>query len=64
MGCKMRRKKVAKVGIYCKKAYDMVLQSWILDCLKMFKISNEVLKFILKAMKKLESRNWVQEEKA
>ena len=29
-----------------KKAYDMVPQSWILHCLKMYKISHEVINFI------------------
>ena len=31
----------------------MVLQSWIIDCLKMYKISDEVIKFIKETMK-----NW------
>ena len=35
-----------------KKTYDMVPQSWITDCLKMYKISDEVLKFIEITMKK------------
>ena len=39
-----------------KKAYDMVLQSLIINCLKMFKISGEVIKFIENTMK-----NWRQE---
>ena len=34
-----------------KKAHDMVLQSWIINCLKMYKISNEVINFIEKTMK-------------
>ena len=34
-----------------KKAYDMVPQSWIIDCLEMYKISNEVIKFIKNTMK-------------
>ena len=34
-----------------KKAYDMVSQSWIINCFKMYKISNEVIKFIEKTMK-------------
>ena len=29
-----------------KKAYDMLPQSWILHCLKMYKISHEVINFI------------------
>ena len=34
-----------------KKAYDMVPQSWIINCLKMYKISHEVIKFIKETMK-------------
>ena len=33
-----------------KKAYDMVLQSWILHCLKLNKIPNQVVQFIEKTM--------------
>ena len=32
-------------------AYDMVLQNWIINCLKMYKISNEVINVIEKTMK-------------
>ena len=39
-----------------KKAYDIVLQSWILHCLKMFKIPVEIIKFIEKKKKKTEER--------
>ena len=39
-----------------KKAYDMVPQSWIIKCLKMYKISHEVINFIEKTMKTL----WVE----
>ena len=34
-----------------KKAYDLVPQSWIINCLKMYKISHEVINFIVKTMK-------------
>ena len=34
-----------------KKVYDMVPQSWIINCLKMCKISDEVINFIEKTMK-------------
>ena len=34
-----------------KMTYDMVPQSWIINCLKMFKISQEVINFIEKNMK-------------
>ena len=39
------------VCIDYKKAYDMVPQSWIINCLKMYKISDEVINFIEKTMK-------------
>ena len=38
------------------KTCDMVLQSWIIDCLKMTKISDNVTKFIKKNME-MESGN-------
>ena len=34
-----------------KKAYDIVPQSWMINCLKMYKISHEVINFIEKTMK-------------
>ena len=36
-----------------KKAYDMVPQSWMINYLKMYKISHETKNFIEKTMK-----NW------
>ena len=36
-----------------KKAYNMFPQSWIINCLKMYKISHEVINFIEKTMKTL-----------
>ena len=36
-----------------KKTYDIVPQRWIIDCLKIYKIYNEVIKFIEETMK-----NW------
>ena len=33
-----------------KKAYDMVPKSWIIDCLQVYKISGEVIKFIENTM--------------
>ena len=38
-------------GIGYKKAYDIVPLSWIINCLKMYKISHEVINFIEKTMK-------------
>ena len=49
---KTRRKNLAtKWHIDYKMAYDMVLQSWIINCPTMYKISNEVINFIKKTMK-------------
>ena len=41
-----RDEKSAVSWIDYKKANDMVSQSWILDCLKMYKMYDEVIKFI------------------
>ena len=48
---KTRQKNQAMAWIDFKKAYDMVLQSWMINCLKMYKISDEVINFIEKTMK-------------
>ena len=50
---KNRRKNLAMAWIDYKNAYDMVPQSWIINCLKMYKISHETINFIEKNMK-----NW------
>ena len=48
---KTRRKNLALAWIDNKKAYDIVPQTWIINCLKMYKISHEVMNFIEKSMK-------------
>ena len=48
---KTRRKNLAMAWIDYKKAYDMVPHSWIINSLKMYKISDEVINFIDKTMK-------------
>ena len=48
---KVRQKNLAKAWIDYKKAYDMVLHCWIINSLKMYKISHEVINFIEKTMK-------------
>ena len=53
---KTRREKVAMTWIDNKKAYNMVSQSWIIECFKMYKISCKVLNFITKDIK-----NWKME---
>ena len=47
----MRRKNLAMAWIEYKKAYGMVLHSWIINSLKMYKISDEVINFIDTSMK-------------
>ena len=64
---KTRRKNLAIALIDYKKAYDMVPQSWILNCLKMYKISHEVINFIKKTMQTWSCQqewSWQQEEEA
>ena len=48
---KTRRKNLAMTWIDYKKAYDIVPQSWIINYLKMYKISHKVINFIEKTMK-------------
>ena len=48
---KTRRKNLAMAWIDNKKAYDMVPHSWIINNLKRYKISDEVINFIDKTMK-------------
>ena len=48
---KTRRKNLAMAWIDYKKAYDILPQSWILHCLKMYKISHKVINFIEQTMK-------------
>ena len=51
MRAKPDGKNVAMACIDYKKAYDMVLHSWIIKSFKMYKISDEVINFIDKTMK-------------
>ena len=50
---KARRKNVTMAWIDYKKASDIVQQTQIIECLKMYKISNKIIKFIMEVMK-----NW------
>ena len=52
---KTRWKNLATAWIDNKMVYDIVPQSWIISCLKMYKISHEVISFTEKTMKNLES---------
>ena len=47
---KSKRKTVAMAWIDYKKAYNMVPQSWILHCLKLYKYPDQVIQFIEKTM--------------
>ena len=47
---KTKRKNLAMAWIDYKKAYDMVPKSWIIHCLKMYKISHEFINFIKQTM--------------
>ena len=47
---KTRRKNLAMARIDYKKAYNMVPRGWILPCLKMYKISHEIINSIGKNM--------------
>ena len=47
---KTRQKNLAMAWVDCKKVYDMVPQSGTLHCLRMYKISDQVIQFIEKTM--------------
>ena len=46
MESKTRRKDTGMAWIYNKKAYGLVPQNWIRDCLKIYKIIDKFIKFI------------------
>ena len=48
---KTRQKNLPMAWIDNKKAYDILLHSWIINSLKMYKISHQVINFIDKTMK-------------
>ena len=48
---KTRRENLAMAWVDYKMVYDMVPQSWIINSLKIYKISHEVINFIEKTMK-------------
>ena len=50
---KNRRKNLAMAWIDYKKAYDMVPQRWIINCLKKYKVSHKIINSSKKIMK-----NW------
>ena len=61
---KTRRKNLATAWIDYKKAYAMILQSWIINCLEIYKISNQVMNFIEKNHEIPGEWNWQQEKEA
>lgn len=50
--CKKRKTNLAIAWIDYRKAYDFVPHSWILECLNMFGIANNIRSLIEKSMKK------------
>ena len=47
---KTRRKNIPMAWIDSIRAYDMLPQSWILHCLKMYKIPDQIIQFIEKTI--------------
>ena len=60
---KCRRKNLAMAWIDYKNASDMDPQSWIINCRKMYKISDEVINFIERTMK-IWKVEWKAEERS
>ena len=54
--CKRRHTGLAMGWIDCKKSFDKVLHSWILKCLEMFKVADNVKILLTNSMK-----NWKTE---
>ena len=50
--CRRRHTNLAMAWVDYKKAYDMVPHSWIIECLKLVQVSDNVIDFIEKSMKK------------
>ena len=48
---RMRKKNLAVTWIDYKKAYDMVLYSWIVECLGMFGVSEQIKHFLSESLK-------------
>ena len=49
--CRKRHTNLAMAWIDYRKAYDMVPHSWIVECLEMFGIAENVKKFLIDSMK-------------
>ena len=48
---KMRKQNLSMAWIDYKKAYDMVLYSWIIDCLETVEINEKIRRFLAESMK-------------
>ena len=61
---KSRNKNLAMVWIDYKKAYDMVPDVWIIECLDLFGVAENIKSLLVNSMEKwkvmLCSRNWVR----
>ena len=53
---RQKKKNGTMVWINYNKAEDIVQWSWIVDCLKMYKISVKIIKFVMEARK---NENWI-----
>uniref|UniRef100_H3AYE9 Reverse transcriptase domain-containing protein n=1 Tax=Latimeria chalumnae TaxID=7897 RepID=H3AYE9_LATCH len=49
--CKVQKINLAICWIDYRKAFDSVLHSWILECLRMYKVNERIMKFMERAMK-------------
>eukprot|EP00795_Rhopilema_esculentum_P006840 gene6840-biopygen8293 len=48
--CKRRHKNLAMAWVDYKKAYDMVPHSWIIECLRLYRVSDNVVNLIERSM--------------
>ena len=48
---KSRNKNLAMAWIDCKKAYDMVSHSWIIECLDLFAVAENIKSLLVNNMK-------------
>ena len=48
--CKKRRTNLVMAWIDCKKAYDFVPHSWIIDCMEMAGIADNMINFLQKSL--------------
>ena len=50
--CKKRHKNLTMAWVDYKKAYDMVPHSWILECMRLYGVSDSVTNFLKRSMSK------------